>query len=209
MISGMKNDDSTKHNLPPTIINQTYGSTFCGWSVVYVVTQHIKKRSMFKSFWKYLLLLIITVNSAYAHDIHSALFQLSAADNVCFIDIRLDRIDLENAIDKECGISIQTLSTESKNTLIKQYILDRFWMNFDNKSVTYRLGSFTLDQDYISIRGVIDDFDMSNPKKIDVFNTCLIDKVKKHNNLIHVNLNDQVRSFRLNKNRTQTTIAYK
>ncbi|MGL1887362.1 MAG: hypothetical protein OCD76_12685 [Reichenbachiella sp.] len=143
-----------------------------------------------------------------AHDLKTAFFQIYEIDEQCFIQVKLDRNDLEKALMAECNVH-KVLDEAVIQSSVMNYLDDRLSISMDGQSTNLNYYEVTMDEDYFVVQGVFEGFNACVPiKKIAVRNTCLVDQVSGHNNIIQLTINDKKRSFRLNEDRVTTTIKY-
>ena len=52
------------------------------------------------------------------------------------------------------------------------------------------------------------EFEAQQINRIDLMNVFLVEELKNHLNIVHINLNQKLRSFKMNKNRTTIKAEY-
>ena len=143
---------------------------------------------------------------ATAHDISMAHFKVYTENDAClYIDIRFSQEDFKLAI-TENGKRSYTTHVE-RNDLIKTYLNTHFAITFNGQQ--QQLSVIQIQEEghhfYIQL-GV-----QGQPKQIDevqLENTCLLAVEEKQINMIELHLNDKVRGFNMNKNRTAIIANY-
>lgn len=136
------------------------------------------------------------------------MFRLYADENSYHMEIRLDRENIEKAMNKDCVEGAFDLSRSEKLAQLEDYLHTNFQMKLNGASTDYEVLSFSNEKGYLVAHTVFDIQVEQKIAKIEVINTCLLDIVDGHDNIILVQLNDRVRSFRLNKKLQSTTIKY-
>lgn len=164
---------------------------------------------MFRNTMLSLALVLAAFNYTPAHDVRAAMFEVYEESGQFRLEIRLDRADILNALNQGCGEDAYALSREEHNSLIEQYIYDRFWLKFNNNHGNYQLQHYTYTEDYVVVNGVFQNINTTDAiREIVVYNSCLVDLIERQSNIFRVKLYDKVRSFRLNKDRLQTIVSY-
>lgn len=147
--------------------------------------------------------------STSAHDIRAALFRLYADEGLYRVEIRLDKENIKTALSKGCLLEVSKLSDLEKSALLEDYLHTNFIVRLNGTEEQYTLHSFSYEEEFLVANAVFEDTKIAQDlSKIDVVNTCLLEIVEDHDNIILVHLNDRVRSFRLNKKLQSTTIKY-
>lgn len=133
----------------------------------------------------------------FSHNIRAAYFEISKAEQKYLLNVRFDRQDLL----KELGAFSQL------DEAVNKYLEDHFSLQFDEKSVEFVVNEVTMDDLYIKWSGGIA-YPPQEFRRIKVWNTCLIDTIKGHSNLIVTKLYGRSRTFRLSSERLSTVIDY-
>ena len=90
---------------------------------------------------------------------------------------------------------------------MEQYVRKHFYLKFNGEFSVIRFSGITEEKDFISIEATLHEI-TGSIKKIDVLNTCLVNEIEGHSNLIQVALFGKKRYFRLDKDRIKTLIEY-
>ncbi len=140
------------------------------------------------------ILLCLIVNSASAHDIALAIYEISKEKNTLKITIKIDKEDLENIV------AIQ-------KTSINKYLKNNMEWEINNKNKSLKIKEIQLEGELYHVECILKRIP-KNIQNIQVKNTILIDTVEKHSNVLNFNLNDTERTFRLHKERVETFFEY-
>lgn len=153
--------------------------------------------------------LIFISFQVHAHDLKTAIFQIYAIEHTCFISIKIDRYDLEQALLKDCTLSNLDSSHVQVDSLVINYLNDRLSIEFENQNAVLNYYELIFEDEYVTINGeFVGMIYYSDASLIVVKNTCLIDAIDGHENIIQLSLNNKKRSFRLNQDRQKTYIKY-
>ena len=140
------------------------------------------------------ILLLFQATSGYVdHDVAIALFDLSYKDNEIVIDIHFDKEDLDAAI----------------TTTVEEYLFEHLKFEINTQHVPFNIKSILQEDDqHYEIKAVIRG--VNQPIK-DVFikNTCLIEEIPHHSNVIYARFYDTMRGFRMHKDRVVISFDYK
>jgi len=133
------------------------------------------------------------------HDIAMAIFEINLVDQTAHFKIKIDKGDIDGVLQistLEKGRSEKIATYLSKNTicLINNQPLDFKFNLIKNNGDFYFLESSPIS--------------FNTPfSTIDLYNTCLIETVENHSNVIYLKQKDKkMRGFRMNKDRTQISI---
>ena len=135
------------------------------------------------------------------HDLRVARFRITATSTGYNFNVNFDREDILKEI-----YSTQKYQKEVIDQ-ITQYIEKHVTIHIDDESINYELTEIEYTEENILLRGKLIS-DLRAIKKIDVSNTCLIEKIEGHLNIMEFFLNDKERFFRLDKDRIRTTVTY-
>ena len=138
---------------------------------------------------------------SFFHDIRLAKFRVIAVDAGYELSINFDRSDLLESI---------YATRDYDNDVLQQtesYVKENLFYLFDGDTVSYDLENIEYTDTNIILTGAILT-DKISVKEIRVGNTCLIDEVKGHMNIMEFFLNDKERFFRLDQVRTKTIVKY-
>lgn len=133
------------------------------------------------------------------HDIAMAVFAVTLEENSIQLKVQLDKTDIETVlnIDKEVA---------SSKVLIAEYLTKNVIWIINNQPVEFTFISIEKSEDHYLLEAVPVPF-KAPFMTIDLHNTCLIEEVAKHSNVIYIKQKDkEMRGFRMNKKRRQISI---
>lgn len=134
------------------------------------------------------------------HDIPLGIFQLNFDEAQIEMDIKLEAQDIEKAIE---------LKYNGKKTepLIGQYILEHTNWQINGISLIPEFCSTEQEQNHYLVK-----INFPKPKDVlvnmTILNKCLLKEIENHSNIIYIQRNGEMRGFRLNKKRMQTTFDF-
>lgn len=131
------------------------------------------------------------------HDVPLANFNLYLEDNQLSLQVEFDKRDLALAIEQ----SGQRLSTAS----VQAYFLRHSKWLIDEKEQEAHFCSSYSDREHYYLE-VEFNFTNKNPTSLGIHNTCLINTIPSHSNVIYLFQNGKQRGFRLHKDRQKTSI---
>lgn len=136
------------------------------------------------------------------HDVKMAMFNFMEIGEGIVLEIVFDKEDL---LDKTLNIYSNDIFLEDK---VIEYVTNNFNSNINNQLIQWEFCRVKSNGNTISIT--------SNPilltykvETIIVNNTCLINTVKDHLNLINLSINNKKRSFRMDVDRISISAKYK
>ena len=150
-----------------------------------------------------IIFLIPLVNFGFGHDIRMAIFEISERNEGLTLKVSMDKDDFYASLEKE----FSSLSADNIEELSWIYLTKNLDIEVNETRVLFKTGEITFDTYNIHLTTTL------NPKisritKVKMTNTCLIDSIEGHDNIMKLKLNSRVRSFRLNKKRTSTIASY-
>lgn len=148
-----------------------------------------------------ILLCLCTYEVSALHDLRVARFRITATDFGYKFNVNFDREDILKEIYSTQKYQKEVIAQ------ITQYIEKHVSINIDGESVNYELTEIVYTEENILLKGKLIS-EVRTIKKIDVSNTCLINKIEGHLNIMEFFLNDKERFFRLDKDRIRTTVTY-
>ena len=152
----------------------------------------------------FILFLIPLVNFAFGHDIRMAIFEISENTTGLTIDISLDRADFLACLEKEF---LSEFSEENMKELSWTYLRRKLKIEIDEIEIAYDNEELTMNRNIIHLSANLK-FNNHSIKQVKLTNTCFVDIIEGHDNIMKLKLNDRLRSFRLNKKRTSTIASY-
>ena len=133
------------------------------------------------------------------HDIAMAVFAVTLEENTIQLKVQLDKGDIETVlnIDKEAA---------STKVRIAEYLTKHVIWVINNQPVEFTFTSIQKNEDHYLLEAIPIPFEAPF-LTIDLHNTCLIEEVTKHSNVIYIKQKDkEMRGFRMNKKRTQISV---
>lgn len=147
------------------------------------------------------LIILVALNlfSSPPHDIAMAVFAITLAENSAHVKIQLDKGDIDELL------KIANSATNSKKKIAAYISKNTSWI-INNQPTSFQFTSFTENKDYYFLE--TDSVNFNTPfTTLDLHNTCLIETVDKHSNVIYIKQKDkEMRGFRMNKKRTQISV---
>ena len=133
------------------------------------------------------------------HDIAMATFAVTLEENTIQLKVQLDKGDMDTALNitaKKDGFSEKLASYISSHVI---------WI-INNQPTTFEFTTFKENGDFYFLETTPINF--TTPfTTLDLHNTCLIETVDKHSNVIYIKQKGkEMRGFRMNKNRTQISV---
>ncbi|MEM9328263.1 MAG: DUF6702 family protein [Bacteroidota bacterium] len=135
------------------------------------------------------------------HDVKMARFTVEEQNENYEIAVSFDRVDILEAIYGRPTESIEVLDQ------IGDYVERRVAYKFDGRPVPFQLDAIEYTKDNILLNGIIH-APGGTVHTIEVENTCLLDEVDGHMNIMEFFLSNHRRYFRLHEGRTKTIVDY-
>lgn len=107
----------------------------------------------------------------------------------------------------ECVRKTYPLSNESFQTLLQDYLGFTVEIDIDGECTSFEIREVTYGAENMLITVDLD----QNAKEISevkLTNSFMTELVEGHENIMKLNVNDRIRSFRLNEQRTKTIASY-
>jgi hypothetical protein len=124
----------------------------------------------------------------------------NAADKNVEISCKIFTDDFEKALSNSYHTKVDLTAPANKSEadrMVMEYIKSHLQLKLDNKAVTLEFVGFEKENDavwsYFEVKGI-----GTAPKKIDVVNSILYETYDKQMNLMHVSVNNNRKSTRLN-----------
>lgn len=146
--------------------------------------------------FSFLLLSNIVAAEKPIHDMPLAFFNLMIEEEGISLTILLDKVDFEETINQQFN---KPLSSEK----VENYLLRNMTWIFNEKKAEVEICTIEQVQDHYQIKAHFARND-KNISSIKFINTCLVDTIEKHSNILNVEYEDIQRTFRLHKGRTET-----
>ena len=146
-----------------------------------------------------LFLFLFPFNS---HEVQLARFELTQNDGQLKLEIFIEKDDM-NA----CQNDFNKLPIDEKKAFLNDYIASNTEWYFNQKPNTICNYNYTSDSHHLTLVGYFSEAP-ENIQSIQVNNRLLIQEIPGHLNIIHVKLDEKLRSFRMDKQRQKITINY-
>jgi len=133
------------------------------------------------------------------HDIAMATFAVTLEENTVQLKVQLDKGDMD------ATLNIPPKNEDSADKLATYLSKHVIWI-INNQPTTFDFTSFKENEDFYFLETAPVNF--TTPfTTLDLHNTCLIETVDKHSNVIYIKQKDkEMRGFRMNKKRTQISV---
>ncbi|MEO9965739.1 MAG: DUF6702 family protein [Reichenbachiella sp.] len=142
-------------------------------------------------------------SSAFSHEFNFGFFEIYEKQNSYYLQIRLDRSNVIQAINaKDNSSDIGQFQCE-----LNEYLDQNLNFTINSQQVSLDYLDLSTNEDMIIIIAKID-LPYQPVVEIEVKNTVLLSVVKYQTNIIRMSLYQKNRSFRLNADRISTTIKY-
>lgn len=143
-----------------------------------------------------LFLLAFALIEVKAHDMPIAFFNLMIEEEGVGLTIMLDKTDFEATLKPRASGALSPGEIET-------YLYENMTWFFDGERADIDICTIEQVQDHYQIKAR---FAESAPSfsGVKVINTCLVDSIEKHSNVLNVEYAGKKRAFRLHKDRTQT-----
>lgn len=137
-----------------------------------------------------------------AHDLNFGLFELYEKEQFYFMQIRLDKDNLVQAVGNDVGST-----KEDWNCGLTQYLNNHIRLAINGNKATLEYTEIDFHEEVVIITAKLDLPHMVI-SEITVDNTVLLEIMENQTNIIKATFHDKKRSFRLNKDRVSTVIKY-
>lgn len=142
---------------------------------------------------------------AFSHDVAIANFEISQDEDLLMLEVKIDKEDLENIYVEKDGEKIDLIK---ENKFVQEYLDKHFYLVVDRQKINFHLQDISKDNYFYSIKLTSENKIAQFINHIQLKNTCLIDTVDKHSNIVSFQLNDKYRTFRLHEGRIRVEVKY-
>ncbi|MEP1035494.1 DUF6702 family protein [Ekhidna sp.] len=149
--------------------------------------------------------LILLFGTLYGHDIRMAIFEIYEGDCGLVMNVSADRYYFSQTLKNEFP---SRFKDEHFEQITWEYLQDKVAIEIDGNCTAFEINEIEYSEENIFIRGKLN-LILDDVKEVKMTNTCMIDFIDGHDNIMKLKLNDRTRSFRLNSKRTSTTASYK
>ena len=137
-----------------------------------------------------------------AHDLQISIFDVKPdAEGNISLFVRLDKQDILGEMYAYCD------DLKQENQCFENYINEHFSISMDGMQIDFSIAKINHTAQFIEI-DLVSTTKAFHVKNIQVFNDVLITSMPEQENIVRFSLNDQLRSFRMNGDRTKTSITY-
>lgn len=142
------------------------------------------------------------LSGIFAHDLQISFFEVSSTDaGEVSLFVRLDKEDILKELYERCE------APGKVNQCLADYLNHHFRLSFDGTKTTFRVIEVNHTKEFVEVSLISSQ--IINPfSKIEVFNDVLIEKKEDQENIVRFKFHNKLRSFRMNKDRIETTITY-
>lgn len=154
-----------------------------------------------------LLIFIFVWISTHAHDLRMGMFEVYVSEGEYKMDIRFDKEELLKCIQINFHEYAHKSSDEDLVNYISEYLDSNLGLIINDFCVSPSVEKLEFTKDFIHITTSLN-YVSSRVDTIKVFNACLLDTSNKHTNIMKFALNDRIRSFKLDADRTSTLVSY-
>lgn len=145
-------------------------------------------------------LLVLLVHLLFAngssHDLAMAKFKVFTTADQTHLAITIDKEDLL------AEMKAQEFSLE----LLQSYFEAHTIFTFDGKQEVFKLTDFRINADHLKLNASFINR-IGQVKALQIENTCLIN-VKKHSNIMQIDINNEQKDFRMHEKRTVIIVEY-
>ncbi|MEM8901046.1 MAG: DUF6702 family protein [Bacteroidota bacterium] len=147
-----------------------------------------------------LIFILIPLLISPAIDKPLATFELWVEEEVIYMEVKFDKKDLEQAIQKCYDKSFCRELAEAYFTSHSQWLVDE-------EKIDIQIFHFKVEHNTCSLKARLD-LNRKEFKSLEIRNTCLVDQIVNHSNIVFVHHLGKDRAFRLSKRKTQTFITW-
>jgi len=140
----------------------------------------------------------------YAHDIPVADFIFAQKGTILQLKITLDKADFEKACNEG---QEQCMEQEDKENLMKDYLRSHLTVKVNERWLPIQFQSIGMDKHHRTIKASFTPI-KERIQSVYIHNTCLIEEIEGHSNVITAHINDKMRGFRMDKKRVFIEIGY-
>jgi len=152
-----------------------------------------------------LLLILLLQPCNFVHDIAMAVFNIELNDKLLTLNIKLDKEDLEGLLSVDTENEIDLTHEVS---LVQEYVDKNFYLLTNDLKVNFRVESISKNDYFYHVKMIsINQFE-EVISSFQLKNTCLVETVNGHSNIINFKLNEQSRSFRMHKGRQRIEVQF-
>jgi hypothetical protein len=136
------------------------------------------------------------------HDVQFTQFEISQNNREIIVTINVEKIDLFNSLR-----NFEIMTSAQRKTEINDYLQRKTFWKINKTPFSVCDYSFIQKKNHFIIKGYIENIP-EEIKHIYFMNAFLNEEIFGQLNIIHFNLNHQLRSFKMNANRQEITLEY-
>ncbi|MEM7296961.1 MAG: DUF6702 family protein [Bacteroidota bacterium] len=150
-----------------------------------------------------LFIVFLSIQETSAHEFKIGHFEIRPNGENITLFVRLDRYDVLEVTKTQSGCT----DYNNLDVCLTEYLVEHFKLNFDGVEACFEYKQHEIKKEFIEVLFRIG-VSPEGVKNISVFNDVLLQQYSRQENIVYSLLNDKRRSFRLNRNRIETVIAY-
>lgn len=156
--------------------------------------------------WVFVLIFVIGYDG-YGHDIRMAVFEISRSEGEkdMGIAITIDKEDFLRTLFISSGVRSST--NESLKKEAQNYFESNLTIWINGTCTCFKITSAEVGKNNIRLNGVFETTD-AIIHEVQVENYSMFDVVEDQENIVHLNLNDRQRSFRMNREKIKIVATY-
>lgn len=140
----------------------------------------------------------------YSHDIKLAVFEVFEAESGLEMNVTLDKEDFLSSLESEFGIRP---TSDNLQKLAFEYLDSKVSIKVNGECTSFAILEIVFSNLNIHLKGSLN-IQIAAIEEIHMTNSCMVDLIEDHDNIMKLKLNNKTRSFRLNRSRTSTTATY-
>ncbi len=152
-----------------------------------------------------LLFLFLLQFFALDHDFVMANFEVNQEKEGLTLAIKMDKENLENLFYKQEGKKIE-LTVE--DGFIQNYLDEHFYLLVNDQKINFTLQEISTNEYFYKLKLSSQFQPKEVIRHIQLKNTCLIEEVYNHSNIVNFQVNGKYRTFRLHKGRVRIAVDY-
>lgn len=148
--------------------------------------------------------LILSFYIGYCHDIRMAIFEIYEDPSGLKMNVSVDKYYFNQTLQTEFPTDYNSANFER---LTWEYLQSRVTIEIDGNCTAFEINEIEYSDENIFIKGSLN-LRLQDVNEVKMTNTCMIDLIEGHDNIMKLQLKDRTRSFRLNSKRTSTIASY-
>jgi len=148
----------------------------------------------------HLLLCFLALNTI--HEVEMTSFELSKVDSALVVTIKVNRADIRRA-----WKDFERNDSAHQKAILDDYLQVKTQWKLNQRNVSICNYVYFDRGEHLIIKGY-STLEIQKIDRIDFINTFLVEELSNHLNIVHLDLNQRLRSFKMNKNRTVIKAEY-